>query len=79
MANFATFYRRVIFLILSVFLSSFLHRTTLINLNGSRFLYVFGILGLSPNKDHLWPFCFAIAFAKWQFLLRIKNCAIFGM
>ena len=53
MANFSTFQRRFIFLILSVFLSTFLHRTTLMILNGSRFLYVFGVLRLSLSRDHL--------------------------
>ena len=44
MANFATFQRRGIFLILSVFLSSFVHRTTLMILKGSFCMFLVTIL-----------------------------------
>ena len=77
MANFATFRRRVSFLILSVFLAVFcteqlywVQRVVFVC-----FLYFEAQSQCRP----LWPFSFAIAFAKWPFLAPYENFAIFGM
>ena len=42
----------------------------------SRFLYAFGSLKFRSKVNHYWPFCFAIAFAKWPFLPFLE-CEVF--
>ena len=81
MANFGTFRRRVIFLLLSGFLRSFLHRTTLMVLKGSfcLFLVFSGSVPVYTICDHLlcYNLCKMAIFATFSKLCHFWNVRYF--